>query len=134
MPNQILDVLYHVEELKLVRCSLNDFPWTKLTQLKKLYLSDEYKSSYGSVVVDIIAASMNLEKLEFRWIEDDSEAEDDYVWWPLTKEEFSKICKIVERRAHVLTLVCHCDFTPEDNCNEKRKVNLIKLPYYRFIY
>lgn len=130
VPSEFFDVLSRLQglrELHLDYCDLENIPWTRMTQLRKVYLSGTIRSSYGSYLLDVITALINLEQLQ-----SECDFADDFfndTMWQLTEEEFCKIVEIVEGRAHVLTLECDYDFAYEENCNEKRNVKLVQLPY-----
>ncbi|XP_037043193.1 uncharacterized protein LOC119079408 [Bradysia coprophila] len=71
--------------------------------------------AYHSELLQIISSSCKeLEELVLR---------------DLSENEFSKIVKVVERREqdHVLTVKCNYKFNYLDDCDENRKVKLIKL-------
>lgn len=102
----------HLDLDKIISSAL--IRWSSLTSLRKLNLYISYRF-IDLILFDIVGQMTDLEELEFI---------DRYGMFELTVEYFYEILKMTEGRPQVLTL--KCDFNFVDDCDNNRKVRLIK--------
>lgn len=112
-----LSELPNLRELHLINCWYKHTQWKLLSRLKKLCLVDSFLPFPTIDLLKIVRGLANLDELEIR------------NPYSLSEEELSEICEITERRTNVLTLKYKFDFSEDflKNCNEKARINLIKL-------
>lgn len=116
------DVISKMEnlcELRLPGCRFNhnfDITWTKLNQLKKLFVDRIYLNlGVTYQILNIIKELPNLEELQLQC-----------AIFRLKETEFAEIVKIANERTNVLRLECNFDFDCSKYCDNNRKIKLTK--------